>query len=262
MYTLFLGGYNARHPKTFLMLRQNGHSSYVLLIVKSPAQFQIGQDCFTVDTNSAVLIRPNVPYHYSGLDSEYVNDWLHFTCTDTELEQHFGQLFHKPIPLSNCMQFTQYIQNILWEHHYASEEFRPQNVSLLFQILLNKLLQELTYPPGKEDFHPYAAKLQELRLTMQSQYYRNFTPEELAQMLNISPSHFQYLYKTFFGIPFKKDLIQMRLREAQNLLQNTDLKLEQIALMCGYSNEIHFYRQFKAKTGLTPGEYRIQKLFH
>ena len=37
----------------------------------------------------------------------------------------------------------------------------------------------------------------------------------------------------------------------------TPLTFEQIAYTSGYTNEIHFYRQFKKKTGMTPGEYRI-----
>ena len=74
--------------------------------------------------------------------------------------------------------------------------------------------------------------------------------------LNISRSYFQFLYKDYFGISFKKDLINMRLQYAQELLLNTTMPIEQIAFQSGYSNEIHFYRQFKAKTGLTPGEYQ------
>jgi len=43
---------------------------------------------------------------------------------------------------------------------------------------------------------------------------------------------------------------------AKELITSTTLPLEQIAYACGYSNEIHFYRQFLRKTGMTPGEYR------
>ena len=92
---------------------------------------------------------------------------------------------------------------------------------------------------------------------MQSQAYKNFTPAELAASLDVSPSYFQHLYKEFFGIPFKTDLINMRIEYAKDLILNTNLKLEQIALMSGYSNEIHFYRQFRQKTRMTPREYLL-----
>ena len=92
---------------------------------------------------------------------------------------------------------------------------------------------------------------------MLSRPEKNFTPAELAAVLNVSHSYFQALYKEFFGVPFKTDLIHMRLDYARDLISETNLTLEQIALMSGYNNEIHFYRQFKAKTSMTPKEYRI-----
>ena len=91
---------------------------------------------------------------------------------------------------------------------------------------------------------------------MQSRPEKNFTPGELAEKLKVSPSYFQFLYKSFFGVPFKTDLIQMRLEYARELIVETDLTLEQIAQICGYNNEIHFFRQFRAKTGMTPREYQ------
>ena len=90
---------------------------------------------------------------------------------------------------------------------------------------------------------------------MQSQPYKNFTSREMAEELGISASHFQYLYKHFFGIPFKSDLINIRMDYARDLILNTDLKLEQISQLSGYNSEIHFYRQFREKTGMTPREY-------
>ena len=59
----------------------------MFLIVKSPAYVQIGEEKFTIKTNSAVIIRPDVPYQYSGIDGEYKNDWLYFESTDADFEK-------------------------------------------------------------------------------------------------------------------------------------------------------------------------------
>ena len=48
----------------------------------------------------------------------------------------------------------------------------------------------------------------------------------------------------------------MRIEYAKELIISTNLPLEHIAYSCGYSNEVHFYRQFLSKTGMTPGDYR------
>lgn len=49
----------------------------------------------------------------------------------------------------------------------------------------------------------------------------------------------------------------MRIAAAQRLLANqTDLPIESVAREVGFANDTHFYRSFRAVTGITPGEYR------
>lgn len=204
-----------------------------------------------------MLIRPHVPYEYHGLDGEFINDWLHFDCTDPSFEEKYGLLFHTPIFLDNVIPFSQYVQHIIWEYNYANEYYKQENVSMLIHILFNKLLQEFNTETFQQAYNPYTHRLQEIRLTMQNSPNEHYTADYFADMLHISTSYFQHIYKDFFGVPFKTDLIHLRLIYAQTLIQNSDLPFEQIALMSGYSNEIHFHRQFKAKLGITPGEYRL-----
>ena len=256
MYTLFRGGYNAKHSKSFILSRPQGVEHYVMLHVKTPTHFWFADNTFDILSNSIIIIRPNTPYQYSAINTEYKNDWMHFSCDFELFESICGSIINRPVRIQNPLQFTQYFQHIIWEYHYSCDEFKEQNIAMLFQVLLNKLLQEANASVGSDNYNPYASKLQELRLTMQSQPNKNFTPEELAEKLNVSPSYFQHLYKEFFDIPFKKDLIEMRLNYARDLILNTTLTFEQVAYMSGYTNEIHFYRQFKAKIGMTPKEYQ------
>lgn len=256
MYIIYRGGYNSKHPANFCMLRPNGIYCYLFLIIKSPAKLEIAGERFEVKGNTAVIIRPNVPYQYEGVGGEYKNDWLYFDCTEERFEEEYEELFHKPVVLHDVMRLAQYVKNIVWENSYAPDKYRKQNVSALMQVLINKMYQEVLDAKVQREYSPYASGLQEIRLSMQSRPEKNFTPAELAERLKVSPSYFQFLYKSFFGIPFKTDLIQMRLEYARELIVETNLTLEQIAQICGYANEIHFYRQFKAKTGMTPREYQ------
>jgi len=256
MYTTFRGGYGSKHSKGFVMMRPNGLYCYLFLIIRCPAYVKIGEKQFTVEANTAVIISPNIPYEYGALEGEYKNDWLYFESSDPDFAEAYQALFNRPIPLDNGPQFTQYVQHIVWERSYGSEAYRQDNISMLFQVMLNKLRQELENSNSRREYNPYATSLQELRLHMQSRPEQNYTPAQLAARLKVSPSYFQFLYKDFFGIPFKADLIQMRVEYAQDLILETELPMNQIAELSGYSNEIHFYRQFKARTGMTPKEYR------
>ena len=81
---------------------------------------------------------------------------------------------------------------------------------------------------------------------------------ELAKRLNISRSYVQKLYKEQFGISYMDDLIEARITRAKQLLNTTDLRIQEVAASCGYQNATHFMRQFRDKTGMSPSEFRKQ----
>ena len=52
------------------------------------------------------------------------------------------------------------------------------------------------------------------------------------------------------------DVIEKRIGKAKQLLEFSDLRIQEIALQCGYHNESHFIRQFKVKVGMTALRFR------
>ncbi len=86
--------------------------------------------------------------------------------------------------------------------------------------------------------------------------YEKWTIEGLAHEITLSPYYFQKLYKKRFGITCLHDIINARIEYAKCNLVKTDLSVKCISELCGYANDVHFMRQFKENTGLTPSEYR------
>ena len=68
------------------------------------------------------------------------------------------------------------------------------------------------------------------------------------------PSYLQTIYKKTSESLY--DVINARIRMAKEFLLQANYTLTEIAELCGYSNVEHFCRQFKEKTGCTPGEFR------
>jgi AraC-like DNA-binding protein len=91
------------------------------------------------------------------------------------------------------------------------------------------------------------------------------TPQEdwnipmILKKVGISRSHFQRIYKAQFSVNCIDDIINARLKRAEQLLTYTDMRIQEIALQCGYSNENHLMRQFKDKFGRTTSQFRNQK---
>ncbi len=81
----------------------------------------------------------------------------------------------------------------------------------------------------------------------------------LAHVSRISEVYLRRLFNREFGISPKQYITRLRVSRAKQLLKNTGTPISQVAEECGYSSVYHFSRAFKASTGYTPSEYRIQQ---
>lgn len=257
MYYISGCGYNSMHPHSHVVSHPAGISEYHLILLKSTTIFRVAEKEQTVYPGSVLLIAPNVPYEYQSKKGDLKNDWLHFTCDEPETFENAGIFLHRPVLLEHSAHVSHYFKQLSWEYRNSPEDFRQDNIDMLMTLLRNNLAHTCGEMNANYSYNSYAVELQNLRHTIKSQVHKNYTADELADILHISPSYFQHIYKDFFGISFKADLINMRIHYAQDLLTNSEYKMDQIALMCGYSNEVHFYRQFRQKTGKTPKEYQL-----
>ena len=258
MYRILKGGCNTRHPGSFYMQRPDGLPNYVLLIIKSHGNFQIADQHFTLSPGHAIILAPHTPYAYHNPKGDYMDDWLHFEVTDTSAFHALFPMVNLPFPVRETEGFTVLIRQLLWESSYMEPAYATENITALFTVLINHLLAAYQNRNHTGDSFPFKEALQTLRLTLQSSPGEKYSIRKLAQAMGVSESYFQHLYSTFFGISFQKDLINLRIDHAKYLLTTTDLKLIHIAELCGYTNEVHFYRQFKQITGITPARFKKQ----
>jgi AraC-like DNA-binding protein len=83
----------------------------------------------------------------------------------------------------------------------------------------------------------------------------------MAQQVSLSPSRFHAVYKAMFDISPMADVINAKIDRAKTLLiMDEKIGILEISERLGYSNQYHFIRQFKAATGMTPGQYRKKNL--
>lgn len=256
MFHLLYGGCHTRHNPPFELSRPNGLDHFVLLLIKSRAEFHIGDTTRFSVPDSAVIIDTYTPYSYTSPDNPYMDDWIHFTCGPDDFPEGDRFPLNTFIPLENISRFTTFLQQILWEQNYTPEKYRADNVNALFQVLMRNLFLSYTEQNSSAAYNPYRTKLRNLRLSLLAAPYEKYELKEIAKQMGVSISYFQHLYSETFGISFRADLISMRVEYAKELIQNTSLTMEEIAEQSGYSSEVHFYRQFQKETGFTPASFR------
>lgn len=79
---------------------------------------------------------------------------------------------------------------------------------------------------------------------------------ELAELLEISSSHFAHVFKESTGMTPLQFITRRRVTRAQQLIRETRRSLIDIALEVGYSSPSHFAQVFRKVTGVSPTEFR------
>ncbi|MBP1990678.1 helix-turn-helix domain-containing protein [Paenibacillus eucommiae] len=80
----------------------------------------------------------------------------------------------------------------------------------------------------------------------------------MTKELFVSENYFSKLFKNETGTTFSQYLTTIRLEKAKELLQQSDLKISEIASRVGYNDANYFSQCFKGVYGLAPGKYREQ----
>lgn len=89
----------------------------------------------------------------------------------------------------------------------------------------------------------------------------NFSLQMCADALGVSPEHLSRSVKQEEGKNFTEIVNKLRIDRAKELLENTDKRMEDIALMVGFGTVKSFFRTFKQMEGMPPGAWRRKKDF-
>lgn len=82
--------------------------------------------------------------------------------------------------------------------------------------------------------------------------------EQLARQWGYTRSHFSRLFKAQLGVPPHRYLLRAQIARAKELLRETDLPINGVAAMTGFSQSSRFSRCFRQITSVSPSEYREQ----
>ncbi len=250
MYTVERMGCSCRHDSGFLLDQPQGFDGYLMLFVRTRAMFRIGGRTLTAEPDTFIIYSRGTPLYYGAAGGDYVNDWLLFDCTEP-LEAELPVRFNELIYIGEQINLAQYFQLI------ADSFFRGVNTQPI-GLLIRAMLAEVFSQTAENETAalPHYRELLDLRRQIFAAPGKPWSMQEMAQMLRLSVPYLHALYKRAFGTTCMSDVIRSRMEQAQAYLGGTGMSIEEIADACGYSSAVHFSRQFKKETGLSPLQWR------
>lgn len=104
--------------------------------------------------------------------------------------------------------------------------------------------------------------LESISQRVETDFDQPLSVRELAAQHDKHPVSVARAFRQHFGVSVKQRMHQLRVRMAAGLLSDKKLATPAISQRCGFADQSHMNRVFKAQTGLTPGRFRqaLQKI--
>ena len=103
------------------------------------------------------------------------------------------------------------------------------------------------------------------RLSRVTDYIRSTLHEapdyqQLSRLANLSYCQLFRLFKRHLALSPQQYIEHQRVEYAKKLLGLSQLSIKEIALRIGFVNPLYFSRRFQKATGLSPSQYRMNRL--
>ena len=131
-----------------------------------------------------------------------------------------------------------------------------------YQVSIKKNIYEIILMLIKEQQKKYLpSKKEQIIMPSLEKIKTDFTRadlsvSELSQMCDISEVYYRKIFIEKFGISPKEYIIQTRINHAKDLLKSGLFSVSEVARLCGYTEQCHFSREFKKRTGENPNSYK------
>jgi iron complex transport system substrate-binding protein len=176
----------------------------------------------------------------------YKKDLLRLLEQVNPFIQLYGYSPQNPIALID--KFQQMFDS--WQCATAMNQFHAKNSLLQIVYQIYKDLGQA----GVQFFQPDLVA--SVKRYLDERYAEPIMFQEIADMFAISGGQLTRLFKKREGKSLQEYLIQKRLEVARDYLSNTDATIKEIAIGCGFIDEINLFRMFKKHYKMTPSYYR------
>ena len=254
-------GCGSVYDEDYHFCREPENGEYMLLLTRSRAEIGFSGIRGEFPENTLVIYDDKMKRDYRAAGTSLICDWICFTAGNDNGMSDFPELvFNRPFRAADAEFISGLIRNIASEF-YSLGTRRTK----MLDSLMNMLLIKAGDCTGRRDSSqqaadPHYSSLIELRAKIYRNPQLKWNVDTMAADVNMSRSYLQHIYREVFGVSCISDVISSKIEKAKEILTGSSCTVSQVAFMCGYDNEEHFMRQFKAQMGVTPSEYRERQM--
>jgi AraC-like DNA-binding protein len=209
----------------------------------------------TLSQGESFLLFPNVVTFYKAdMNQPWEYKWVGFSGAKIgAILRNCGITASNPV---FSHQRPKTIQNILGEL-LRYDPFAAYTDQLFYTGILHMLLAEL----GRDNrIHSGEThidnRIVKARNFIHQHYDKKITVSTVAEYIGMERSYFTKKFKAESGQSPYDYILEMRISRGKQLLEQTDIPVEHLALILGFNDTFHFSNYFRRRTGRSPLQYR------
>lgn len=198
-----------------------------------------------------ITFNPRIPYILFDGEKEWGNEILEILDGIFAMLQAYGEVgdygetpeleFHNQPGERECFEIrVQCAISKIWTILYAHRD-------------------ELELTPSIKNEHILQIRMQKMIGYIQEHYADDVTLQSIATSASISRSEASRCFQSYLHTSPVSYLLKYRVERAMQLLRDTNMTVEAVALECGFSSSAYFCKLFRSQTGMTPKQYRTTR---
>lgn len=226
--------------------------------LKGFGMFEFNDQVYRIEPGQAFFVKipADEKYYCPNISDEDGWQLLYIHFEGTSIEPYFDKIIQKTGKIIKLEPNSSAIQYLLKLHADLLNGMRIQpfvGSEIVFHFL-SLLCRTVAYNQDE-----YSLKTRLAIEYMENDFANLDGISTLADQLGISLSHFTREFTKETGINPIKYLTNIRLQNSMQLLTNTDLPINEIAIKCGFSCANYFSKIFKKNSHVTPYQFRCEK---
>jgi AraC-like DNA-binding protein len=242
--------------------RKTPISEYVLLYcVSGGGIVKFGEKEYTLNQNQYIVLPLGVGHTYwSDNNNPWTIYWIHFNGSHAPYYAEGAQIPRdvKPGLTSRISDRNTIFEEIFTTLMMGNEMENLRYASSLLHYYLGSMRFLQQFRAVGKTLHPDREKdyISIVIRYMEENIETRLSLDEVADYLGYSVSHLSAMFKKAMGVSPINYFNQMKIKEACNLLRESNMKISQISHKVGISDNYYFSRLFTKVMGISPKEYR------
>jgi AraC family transcriptional regulator, arabinose operon regulatory protein len=232
--------------------RPRGNRDWLFMLFHTPAYIRAGGVVQLSPGDSMMIWEPGQSHYYGHAKSRWDHSWFH--CEGTAVRRRIQATslpLNRPFPLPESAVVEKYLMAF---HSEITSHIEPdvEIQGSLFSVWMREMERNVAVGPAGVAPQRFI----DVKRRIESHFHEPLRLSDLADIADMSVSHFCAGFKRHFGFSAIEYVVLLRMQHAAFLLGDINMNVTAVAEAVGYRDLYYFSKLFKKHHGMSPRHYR------